>query len=382
MDKIHHEALDGLQTEEVKNNKMTAITFDDILLVPTYNHCDSRRDVDISMTDKLGRLRLSLPIMTSNMDTITESAMATWISSKGGIGILHRFMSIDYNVEQYKRSPKNTFCSVGCSDQEKERTRALYDAGCSNFCVDVAHGHAKYVGKMIKWMMADLGYVTIMAGNVATYAGADYLAGCGADIIKVGIGAGSVCTTRIQTGFGVPQLTAIKECSRVGRSIVADGGIRTPGDVVKALAFGADFVMLGGVLAGTHYTPGEVRIKPARPISEEMLILSDVFPDHARCDGGIVKQKRYRGMASKEVADDCLGGLTEWKTAEGVSTSVPYKDEKESDAIIADIVGGLRSGLTYGGATNIRELQRKLDYVVVTPAGRIESVAHKELDRG
>lgn len=191
-----------------------------------------------------------------------------------------------------------------------------------------------------------------MAGNVATYAGADYLASCGADIIKAGIGGGSVCSTRIKTGFGVPMLTCIQDCSRSDRSIVADGGIRTSGDIVKALAFGADFVMIGGMLAGTAPTPGEVIQKK---------------------DG--TKVKRYRGMASKEAQENFMGQMHEWKTAEGVATEVPYKENP--DSIIADIIGGLRSGLTYAGADTISELQRKLNYVVVTQAGRIESLPHK-----
>lgn len=197
-----------------------------------------------------------------------------------------------------------------------------------------------------------------MAGNVATYAGADYLASLSADIIKVGIGGGAVCTTRIKTGFGVPNLTAIRNSARVDRSIVADGGIRSPGDIVKALAFGADFVMIGSMLAGTRPTPGAV-IKRKNEHGED------------------VRVKSYRGMASSEVQDEYHGGMAEWKTAEGVSLDVAYSENEE--AIIADIVGGLRSGLTYGGADTIRELQRKLDYIRITPAGRHESMAHRAL---
>jgi IMP dehydrogenase len=252
-----------------------AITFDDVLLVPAYNHYESRKVVDIAMTDKSGKLCLQLPLMTSNMDTVTGSEMA-------------------------------------------------------NF----------------------------MAGNVATYAGADYLASCGADIIKVGIGAGSVCTTRIKTGFGVPNLTAIRECAKVDRSITADGGIRKPADIVKALAFGADFVMIGGMLAGTRPTPGSV--------------LTRVDPD-----GRQFKVKEYRGMASRQAQDEYHGGMSEWKTAEGISVEVAYRETENE--IIADIIGGLRSGLTYGGAANIKELQRKLDYIRVSGAGRIESLAHMAL---
>lgn len=332
-----------------------AITFDDVLLVPSYNHHESRRVVDIGMTDRLKKLTLKLPVISSNMDTITESNMANFMHSKGGIGALHRFLSIEENIAEFKACEGQVFVSIGCTTAELERAEALRDAGADFFCVDVAHAHAKYVGKTLKSLRKLLKDRCIMAGNVATYAGSDYLASCGADIIKAGIGGGSVCSTRIKTGFGVPMLTCIQDCSRTDRSIVADGGIRTAGDIVKALAFGADFVMIGGLLAGTGPTPGE-------PITKD--------------DGTQVKQ--YRGMASREAQEDFLGQMHEWKTAEGVATEVPYRETH--DAIIADIVGGLRSGLTYAGADSIHELQRKLNYTIVTQAGKLESMPHKLLE--
>ncbi len=330
------------------------ITFDDVLLVPGYNHYESRRVVDISNTDRSQKLTLNLPVMTSNMDTITESGMANFIGSKGGIGVLHRFLSIERNIEEFKKCQHSAFVSVGCTDQEMERAQALQDAGATYFCIDVAHAHAKYVGKTLKKLRDILPEACIMAGNVATYAGADYLASCGADLIKVGIGGGSVCSTRIKTGFGVPMVTSLRECARVDRSIVADGGLRTPGDIVKAIAFGADFVMLGGMFSGTRPTPGPVLTKE---------------------NGKRVKE--YRGMASREAQEDFIGHMPEWKTAEGVSTEVAYREDEE--AIIADIIGGLRSGLTYGGSNTIRELQRKLNFMVISQASWTESLPHKTL---
>ena len=332
-----------------------AITFDDVLLVPAYNHHESRRVVNTSVTDRLAKLTLELPVISSNMDTITESKMANFMHSKGGIGALHRFLSIEDNIKEFKLCHGKVFVSVGCTDSELQRAEALRDAGADFFCVDVAHAHAKYVGKTLKSLRQLLGSRCIMAGNVATYAGADYLASCGADIIKAGIGGGSVCSTRIKTGFGIPMLTCIQDCARSDRSIVADCGILTSVDIVKALAFGADFVMIGGMLAGTEPTPGAV-------ISKE--------------DGKQVK--RSSGMASREAQEDFLGQMHEWKTAEGVATEVTYRNNQ--DAIIADIVGGLRSGLTYAGADTISELQRKLNYVVVTQAGRLESLPHKLME--
>jgi IMP dehydrogenase len=316
-----------------------AITFDDILLIPDYNPYESRRSVSTRVTDKTEKLSLGIPIMTANMDTVTGSDMANFISDKGGIGVLHRFLSVEENVREFKKTNSKTFVSVGASDRELDRFSALLSVGATYFCVDVAHGHAEYVGKMIKNMRSIAGAnICIMAGNVATYAGADYLASVGADIIKVGIGPGSVCTTRIKTGFGVPQLSAIQSCARINRSIIADGGIKTAGDIVKALAFGADFVMIGK-------------------------------------DG--VKYKEYRGMASQEAQESFLGQMPNWKTSEGVSTYVPYRED--ADNIIADIVGGIRSGLTYGGAATVNELQKKAEYMIVSPAGRTESLPHKTL---
>jgi IMP dehydrogenase len=289
------------------------------------------------------------------MDTVTEAPMANFIGAKGGMGALHRFCTVEQNVEMFKKCEYNTFVSVGCNEKDLERAEALRDAGAKYFVIDVAHGHAKYVGRTLKRMRQLLGdNACIMAGNVATYAGADYLASCGADMIKVGIGGGSVCSTRIKTGFGIPMISSLQECVKVDRSIIADGGIRTPGDIVKALAFGADYVMVGGIFAGTAPTPGQIITKS---------------------DGK--KVKMYRGMASREAQEDFMGGISEWKTAEGVATEVPFREDHE--AIVADIIGGLRSGLTYGGAATVKELQRKLNYVLVTHAGRIESLPHKTL---
>ncbi|CAB5160479.1 GMP reductase (EC [Olavius algarvensis associated proteobacterium Delta 3] len=334
-----------------------AITYDDVLLVPSYNHWESRKVVDTTVSDRRGKLSLAIPLMSANMDTITESDMANFMGAKGGIGVLHRFCTIEENVRMYKACNYPTLVSIGCSAKDLERAEALRDAGATLFNVDVAHAHARYVGKTLKKIRQMLGENScLMAGNVATYAGADYLSSCSADIIKVGIGGGSVCTTRIKTGFGVPNLTAIRNCNRVDRSIVADGGIRTPGDVVKALAFGADFVMIGSMLAGTRPTPGPMLTRQGE-------------------DGTQIQFKVSRGMASSEVQKEFHGGMADWKTAEGVAAEVPYKENEEH--IIADILGGLRSGLTYGGASSLRELQRKLDYVVISAASRIENTAHR-----
>lgn len=344
-----------------------AITFDDVLLIPCYNGFASRADPNIGSKDVTGKLSLPVPVISANMDTITESDMVRFMKKHGATGALHRFCSIEDNVKMFMKTfsadPESsdaslpTICSIGCNEKDyMDRVSALKDAGATHFCVDVAHAHSNVVGKTLKALRGTWGsQICIIAGNVATYAGADYLASCGADIIKVGIGGGSVCTTRIKTGFGVPMLTCIQNCSRVDRSIIADGGIRTPGDVAKALAFGADFVMIGSMLAGTAPTPGKV-------IQQGL---------------GSKPQKCYRGMASQEAYTSMYGDMPVYKTSEGVSTYVPFRQDQ--DAIMLDIIGGLRSALTYAGAANIKNFQNKLDYIVVSNASRVESLPHRLL---
>jgi IMP dehydrogenase len=327
------------------------LTFDDVLLVPGYNGIRSRNLVTTSV--KIAGRTFDIPVVSSNMDTITGVPMAQLMAAHGGLALLHRFMSIDDNVEAFKTAgnPAHVGVSIGLGPDGLARADAVIAAGCEIICVDVAHGHSKEVNRTVRAVREKHGNnVMIIAGNVATYAGADYLAAAGADVIKVGIGPGSVCTTRIKTGYGVPQLTAIMECSKVGRSIIADGGVRYPGDAVKALAAGADMVMLGGMLAGTDETPGEI------------------FEKHGR------KFKRFRGMASREAQEDFMGSMQEWKTAEGVAIEVAYKGPAR--AVILDIMGGIRSGMTYCGAAEIRELKRKAQFIEISPAGRVEGTPH------
>jgi IMP dehydrogenase len=292
------------------------------------------------------------------MDTITGIKMANCMASLGGCGILHRFMSIEQNVEEFRQAeqPSQVAVSIGVGTAALERAEALISAGAAMICVDVAHGHAKLVNQTIRQLrQLYQDNIVIIAGNVATYAGADYLAAAGADIIKVGIGGGSVCTTRIKTGFGVPQLSAIMMCRQVDRAIISDGGVRTPGDAVKALAAGADLVMLGGMLAGTLETPGEVKIRHT-PTGEEQPV------------------KIFRGMASREAQEDFMGSMGEWKTAEGIAIEVPLRGSAMD--VIRDVMGGIRSGMTYCGAATIKDLQRKAQFMTITAAGVHESSPH------
>jgi IMP dehydrogenase len=337
-------------------SNIRGLTFDDVMLVPGYNGIRSRQDVTTSVT-AAGR-KFEIPIISANMDTITEEAMSDAITGFGGMAILHRFMSIEENVAMFQRvkNQKQTGISIGIGEESMPRAEALIAVGAEIICVDVAHGHSKEVNRTVRQLRERWGNnIMIIAGNVATYAGADYLAAAGADVIKVGIGPGSVCSTRMKTGFGVPQLTALQECRKVDRCVIADGGIKNPGDAVKALAAGADFIMMGGMLSGTDETPGQV-ITRKNP------------------DGSETRVKRFRGMASKEAQEEFMGGMAEWKTSEGVAVEVVAKGPVKN--VVLDVMGGIRSGMTYCGALNIKQLQRKAQFMEITPAGFHEGTPH------
>lgn len=356
-------------------------SFDDVLLVPRYNDIVSRRDTDVSV--EFGDLTLKVPVLSANMDTITGHMMANKMFDLGGMGVLHRFCTIQENIDMYRHAAfrhdigmitpwtphgdpnpwhKERECVISLGINEGlDRFQALYDVGARYFCVDVAHGHTKAIGNFLKAIKQSHGNAFVIAGNVATHSGADYLAACGADAIKVGIGPGSVCTTRLKTGCGVPQLTAIMDCAKADCMIIADGGIRTPGDAVKALAAGADLVMLGGMLAGCDETPGEVQH-------------DGVFQDAFRTPGDTYK--RFRGMASKEAQEEFMGSMSEWKTAEGIEIRVKAKGPVAN--VVSDLVGGIRSGMTYCGAADIEALQRNAEFIEVTANGVKENSPHGE----
>ena len=335
---------------------MKALSFDDISLVPRYNNIASRKDVDTSV--RFGECTLKIPLISANMDTITSAHMARKMRYLGGIGFLHRFCSIEDNVKMYREVGTgfgSCVLSLGVNEG-LDRFHALYEVGARYFCVDIAHGHSKAVGYMIQAIKEFDPKTFIVAGNVCHAAGAEYLADKGADAVKVGIGPGSVCTTRIKTGFGVPQFTAIQDCRRVSCFIIADGGIRSPGDAVKAFAAGADAVMLGGMLAGTDETPGKLMDNPG-------LTPAEFFTPY----------KVFRGMASKEAQDD-FGVNAEWKTSEGIEIRVAPKGPVAN--VVSDLMGGIRSGMTYCGANNLKQIRERADWVEVTAAGAAEGQPH------
>ncbi len=326
------------------------LTFDDVLLEPRYNKIKSRQDVTLS-TNITREIITPAPIISANMDTITESEMAIQMYGLGGLGIVHRFMSLSATEKELKKM-KDAYVvhiagSLGLNDPERIELLLQY---CDIICIDVAHGHCEEVIRLINDLKDISGCPQIIAGNVATIQGVADLADAGADAIKVGIGPGSMCTTRLVTGNGVPQFTAIRECSTVARGreipIIADGGIRTSGDMVKALAAGASSVMVGSLLAGTDETPGEV-------------------DEVQGC-------KVYRGMASKDA-------MTGWKgnyhaAPEGESTYVMCKGPVKN--VVDELLAGIRSGMTYQGARNIKDLRDLATFRLVSPNCLIENRPH------
>ena len=330
-------------------NTKPQYSFDDVLLVPRHSDIASRSDVDLST--KLGGLDLSLPILSANMDSVTEFEMAFAMGRAGGAGVMHRFAPLEDQeswVRQCGSCPTPAILSVGVDEKETMKilkTTVDVDAlnyGLAAVCVDVAHGDHERVLNIVKKIRKKYSKLDIIAGNVATKSGAFRLWQAGANIIKVGIGPGSVCSTRIVSGHGMPQLSAIIDISKclspLGASIIADGGIRYPGDIVKALAAGADAVMLGSLLAGTDEAPGE-RIM-----------------EHG------VAYKTYRGMASREVQRE---KRSERKPrVEGVSAKVPYRGPVADT--LDNLEAGIRSGLSYSGARNLTELRANAEFVVCT----------------
>lgn len=337
-----------------------AYTYDDIQIIPKYSEVESRSQCDLT-SRFTKQYTLGTPLIASPMDTVTESTMALSIASHGGVGIIHRFMSIDVQKKQVwkvKEQEKLVSAAIGATGDFKERATELVNAGAIVLLIDVAHGNTKQVKDAIKWCKENLpGYVDIIAGNVATADGAYNLAVWGADAVRVGIGNGSLCETRIRTGIGIPQVTALIDCikavelSKCDIPIIADGGIRMTGDVAKALSLGAESVMIGSLLAGTRESPGEIQRMGMWP-NEQLF-------------------KKYRGSASAEVKQ--VHGLEE-KNVEGNSKLIPYKGKVER--IINDIRDGVRSSMSYVNAKNIREFHLNSEHVLITQNGVIEAKPH------
>lgn len=329
------------------------LTFDDVLLRPQFSEVKSRSDIDL--TTMVGDLKISIPIISANMDTITGPKMATAMWRFGGLGILHRYADpkevagwcLGLSGEGVEPIP-----SVG-AHEKTEVVEAYQEAGVKYICVDVAHGHHEDVIRMVESLAND-GF-KVIAGNIASALGFHDLVNAGAVAVKVGIGPGSMCTTRVVTGHGIPQLTAIDEVVRARNerprgepvvSIIADGGIRHSGDIVKALAVGADAVMIGKLLAGTEETPFK---------------------------GDLKGNRVYRGMASRDAQNDWKGQVSNY-TPEG--EAMVLRPQGYAKRIINELVGGIRSGLSYSGVHNLPELRRSAQFIRVTPNCIRENGAH------
>jgi len=326
-----------------------SLSFDDVLLEPKYSEIKSRNEVDIgNFLDE--KTYLDLPIISSPMDTVTEDEMSWTIYDEGGLGVIHRYNTIEEQIALVKKRKAEVAAAIGVTGDYEARASALWEAGVRVICLDVAHGHhvlVKNALETLRWLFRDK--IHLMAGNVATLDAFNDLADWGANSIRVGIGGGSICSTRINTGHGVPTFQSIHDCSYSDRDakLIADGGIKNSGDAVKALAAGADFVMLGSMLAGTDESPGEI------------------------FTSGNKKYKVYRGMASRSAQMDWRGQSS---SPEGISTTIPYKGPVAD--ILRDIAGNIRSGLSYTGARDLREFQSKATFLCQTAAGQHESSTH------
>ncbi len=476
------------------------LTFDDVLLVPKRSSIRSRKDVTTAtwLTSHAKGIRLNIPIISANMDTVTETRMAIAMAQQGGVGILHRFMSVEKQAESVRRvkraenmvveqplqvdptatiaqarqrmdesgvgglvvvdenrrllgvvttrdvllagdgqapvrtvmTPRERLVVAGpdeSMDQAREklyrhrieklplvdaddrvvglvtvqdivkirdhpnatkdtrgrlvvgvalgaklsedlaRAAACAEAGADVFVVDIAHGHSDHTIEMVRQLKKAFPTIPVIAGNVAAPEGVVDLAEAGADAVKVGIGAGSICITRVVTGFGVPQLTAIADCAEAGRRlnlpIIADGGLRTSGDIVKALAAGASTVMVGSMLAGTDESPGAPVVRDGRRYK--------VVRGMASLTANVDRRAIAKGDGDKgEMSDE------DWAEVvpEGVEAIVPYRGSVRD--ILHQLVGGLRSGLSYAGAHNIVELWDLAEFIRITPAGQRESGSH------
>lgn len=356
------------------------LTFDDVLLIPAESHVLPN---EVNLSTKLAdNIKLNIPLISAGMDTVTEGAMAIAMALKGGLGVVHKNMSIQAQAGEVANvksvivpsgaskaavdDQHRLLCAaaVGVTSDTFERAEALLEAGADAIIIDTAHGHSAGVLRKIKEIREHFPKQTLIAGNVATGDATRALFDAGVDVVKVGIGPGSICTTRIVAGVGVPQITAIYDAATAAREynkpIIADGGIKYSGDVVKALAAGGNAVMLGSMLSGTTEAPG------------------DIFEDNGK------KFKRYRGMGSVGAMAQAhgssdryfQGGVNEANklVPEGVEARVEYKGDVSD--VVFQIDGGLRSGMGYCGAANIPELIEKAQFVQITNAGLRESHPH------
>jgi len=340
----------------------TCVSFDDVLLVPKYSEIESRHDVELEVTGwdgediQVGENSFQLPIFASPMDTVINSETAVILANRGISPVLHRYSTFEDQISDYKKITDSLFVdaapvgiAVGTGSMCLNHAISLYDVGCRLFCVDVAHGHHEMSIRVISYLKHMYEDIFVIAGNVATVEGFNALADAGADAVRVGIGGGSVCSTRVVTGHGIPTFQSVVDCSSSDRDcyIIADGGIRSTGDIVKSLAAGADFVMLGSMLAGKKESPGETKA----------------------VDG--VVYKNYRGMASTNAQLSWRGRVS---VSEGVDSWRP--EGLCLDESIDEIVAGIKSGLSYSGCKRLGDFYSTAEFVKVTQSAAREGIPH------
>ena len=340
-----------------------ALTFDDVLLLPRYsNVLPSDAEIGLNLTNKI---KLKTPFLSSAMDTVTESKMAIAIGVSGGLGIIHRNLNIkkqSNEVAKVKKLNLKVGAAIGTNSDDLDRAKSLIDNGVDLIVIDTAHGHSEKVLNILKKVKKSFNKIPICVGNIATGEAAKKLYNSGADIIKVGIGPGSICTTRMVAGIGVPQITAIIEVSKALKGkkikIISDGGIKFSGDIAKALAAGADAIMMGSIFAGTEESPGK-----------KFKIKNKYY-------------KKYRGMGS-------IGAMSAGSSnryfqknhkdkskfvPEGVDGRVEYKGNVSK--IIYQLKGGLRSSMGYIGAKKLIDIRKNAKFIKITKAGFYESMVH------
>jgi IMP dehydrogenase len=366
------ETMDSMNGKVIKEG----YTFDDLLLVPAYS---TVVPADVSLKTRLcDGIELSIPVCSAAMDTVTESAMAIALAQSGGIGFIHKNLSVEAQADMVRAVKQAVVSSkdaavdsngkllagaaVGVSETTMVRVKELVDAGVDILTVDSAHGHSKGVIDTVAKIRKAYPKLPLVGGNIVTSDAAQALIQAGASVLKVGVGPGSICTTRIVSGVGVPQLSAISDVVQVAKrynvGVIADGGIKFSGDIVKALAAGADAVMLGGLLAGCEETPGDI---------------IEVYGKRVKTYVGMGSLSAMQRGSSDRYFQ---GGQKELKklVPEGIEATVPYKGPMSD--VIYQMMGGLRSGMGYCGCETISELKDKAKFVKISNAGLKESHPH------
>ena len=341
-----------------------ALTFDDVTLTPSYSEIlPSEVDTSINLTKYL---KLKTPLLSAAMDTVTESKMAIAIARAGGVGVIHRNLDVKKQIIEIRKVKKQKLlvgAAVGAGPQEFKRAKAILKEGIDLIVVDTAHGHTKKVSEIIKYIKKTKNRkIALCAGNIATAEAARFLIKLGVDIVKVGIGPGSICTTRLVAGIGVPQLSAIISVKNGVKNknikIISDGGIKYSGDLAKAFAAGADAVMIGSLFAGTDETPGKL-IKKNGKMFKSFRGMGSV--------GAMNKGSADRYFQKKQKDNSKY-------VPEGVEGFVKYKGKVE--LIIFKLIGGLKSSMGYLGSKVITKLRHKANFVKITKAGFYESMVH------